>query len=223
VATSKLSVGDFQIIRDDGLMLIVERKTPQDLLGSIGDGRLMKQCASIGNMILDASESENSRPVLGFLLIVGKLYPIKGKTHTEAGETNWNWASVQGALLTVQGLGMKIYHAESEFELEKVIISLSKKDFVGEYWLPPDKSLAKISPTIAMLANLPGIGIEKALVLSGHTHDNFIHSLKVLLDHDTKIKGIGKLTKEAIRNAIGIEEDQSIVIVDRVDGLEKIK
>lgn len=214
VATSTLDLGDIQVIKEDGSMLIIERKTVQDLLNSIADGRLLKQAANIGELIYSLAGEKEKRTILGLLLVTGVMYPHKGKVVAGGEVTNWHWSSVQGALLKCQTLGMEYMHLESEIELEKAVIGFLEKAFIGDYELKPTRVFKELGTTVEVLACLPGIGLQRAISLSQQADNNLMKAFELLTRPDIKIAGIGEKTKEAIRKAIGLGENQHVINVD---------
>jgi len=220
---STLDVGDLQVIRDDNTMIFVERKTASDLVASIEDGRLQKQCAAMGEVMREAYSHEEGRRITSILFVTGQLSPRRGKTVLEGVEINWKWASIQGALLSAQAYGVQVYFGESDYDVEPFILSLLKKELFGSFYLKPTKEHKDLSQTINMLANLPGIGLQKAVMLSERSNDNLIDALRIASDKDMKLPGIGEKTKQAIRKAIGIADNETILVADIVDGENYLK
>ena len=97
VSYSVLDAGDFWVITDDNRMLVIERKTPTDLLGSLKDERLFLQMAGLQEL-----RKEGYWP---YLMISGDLQRgANGHVVTDR-ETGWSWNAVQGALLSIQEIG----------------------------------------------------------------------------------------------------------------------
>ena len=87
-----LEAGDLWASCTDGELLVIERKTTSDLLGSIADGRLFQQALKM-----------RERSQWAYLVITGYLQPTHdGKTLVQGKATGWDWNAVQGALLDVQ-------------------------------------------------------------------------------------------------------------------------
>lgn len=96
-AVTALDAGDFLVATSDGVLLSIERKTSDDLLNTLKGDRLFSQCARI-----------RAATPWAYLLITGYLGPgPDGKTITTR-QTGWDFSAVQGALLTVQELGVNV-------------------------------------------------------------------------------------------------------------------
>ena len=94
VVTILLDAGDVWLTTADNTVIIVERKTPTDLLNTLRAERLFAQCAAM-----------REYSDWCYLVISGELQRgASGKTWAEQRQTGWSWDSVQGALLTVQEL-----------------------------------------------------------------------------------------------------------------------
>ena len=83
---TQLDAGDLMAACDDGAMLLIERKTPEDLLNTIKMDRLFPQ---IQGMLLHTRWA--------YLVITEPLlHGPNGEVVTRQGNTGWKWASVQG-------------------------------------------------------------------------------------------------------------------------------
>ena len=81
-AVTQLQCGDVWIAAADNALLIVERKTADDLLASIADGRLFDQSAAMVAM-----------SPWRYIVVQGTLTPaLDGKTFADERLVNWQWA-----------------------------------------------------------------------------------------------------------------------------------
>lgn len=196
-----LEQGDLLVATEDAL-LCIERKTPDDLLASIQDGRLLHQAANLANQTPWA-----------YLIISGSmLCSQQGKVITQRGETGWAWGAVQGALLTVQELGVGVIQTGSEQDYEKVVLSLSNRDR-SRLPLGTVRSTRFLSPGEAALSALPGIGIERldTLIRSLGTVADALAWLTWIDDKD-KIDGIGEGICHGVRKALGLQDHEYLLV-----------
>ncbi len=96
VKISKLTAGDISIPLNTGLLLI-ERKTPGDLLGSIGDGRVFEQ---VERMAMLARFSA--------VVIHGSLIFHEDGVIANGRRTKWNSMSVQHSMWAMQWAGSAV-------------------------------------------------------------------------------------------------------------------
>jgi len=213
-AVTMLECGDLWVSTGDGAMVLVERKTSTDLLGSLSDERLWHQLAAM------RAKSEWS-----YLVITGVLQPSPaGLTITDRGETGWKWASVQGALIRAQECGVVVVHAAGDGDYEGTVTRLCARTRSAELVLKPVRTPAVLSPGEQVLASLPGIGLDKAQALLAGV-GTAAWALSELTDTRTKtvrglhgeVKGIGDVTKRRVRQALGIPDRGRLVMVDAED------
>lgn len=190
-----LPCGDVWIAQDDDL-IIIERKEPNDLLGSIADGRLFNQCAEM------RQESDWC-----YIVITGQLmWGYDGKI---AG-TQWNFRSVQGALLQAQELGIGIVYSQNDTDFAHTCGWLLSRNRKIHTHIPPRKTGIPMPIDQKILSSLPGIGRDKALELlhSKPLRDAFL----CLLNGDCEAQGIGPKTYKNLRELFNLKEDERIEI-----------
>jgi ERCC4-type nuclease len=192
-----LEYGDLHVLCDDGALLIIERKTPGDLLNSLRDERLMSQiagCVSLSPWV--------------YLIIDGKFKRSdSGNVIVDKHETGWSWGALQGALLTSQELGMQVIQTGAD-DFENTVLWLSRR---GRDTLKvhPRRAAIFATPQEQVLAALPGIGPEKAeKILTAH-NGNLLWALCSLLDPDwPKQDGIGPKTKDNLRRLFSLSDGE---------------
>lgn len=203
VTITMLEVGDVWIATGDTLLLI-ERKTPQDLLASIADSRLFTQAAG---MIKVSPWS--------YIIVTGQVTPAPGGRVMLNGHTpsNWNYNAIQGALLTVQELGVKVLFLSHESDFADSLNRLASRNRQAVAVLPARAS-NHLGHDVQILSSLPGIGLERALEINRH-FPNTAWALAYLTDmgwNGNNVTGIGERLKTGVRNALGLDEGTKLEV-----------
>jgi ERCC4-type nuclease len=201
---SALEYGDLLATTNDGVMIAVERKTVADLLGSIKDGRIWPQLVGL-----------RAQTPWAYLVICGPLNAsTTGQVVTERGETGWNWASLQGAILKAQELGAFVVQCPSDANYEETVVMLSGRSHEATTVIAPAKEAIPLTAGEQILASLPGIGADKVERLLAYT-GRPCWALNFLTDTDTRerVPGIGPQTKARIRAALGLHDDEELSVV----------
>ncbi len=202
--TTLLEHGDVLATTTDGALLAIERKTADDLLNSVRSGRLWLQLAGIRQQTRWA-----------YLVVTGTLLPGPGgHAITDRGETGWLWTSVQGILLKAQELGCMVIHLANDTDFEQAVIALAERDHGEECPIEPVRTPRFFSDAEALLAALPGIGLEKAQALLAYA-GTAGWALNWLTDQEStdRVEGIGPRTRENIRAALGLRDDESLCVI----------
>jgi len=201
-----LEHGDVLVTTDDGALLAIERKTPTDLLNSIRSGRLWPQLAG---MRLQTPWS--------YLVVQGTLGPTAagGVYAGSRGGTGWTWASIQGALLRAQELGCMVVEAQ-DGAFEDTVIRLAARSHRNEAAIEPVRTPRFYSDAESLLAALPGIGLDRAQALLAYTH-TVGWALNWLTDLEAPghVSGIGPRTRETVRQALGLVDDEVLSVIVR--------
>jgi len=202
-----LDHGDALITTAAGDLVCVERKTPTDLLGSIKDGRVFAQAA--GMRVLTR---------FAYLVVTGILTDtMAGLVVADDRPTGWKWASVQGALLEVQELGVQIITCRNDGEYEGTLCSLASRERNREKVLKPTTHPRIMSPGEVLLCSLPGIGFERAQILLREFENQPAAALAWLTWHrwpmEQPIAGISTGTKTKVREALGLADWAVIDVV----------
>lgn len=195
-----LDAGDLVATCTDGSTLFVERKTPGDLLGSIADGRLFAQCHAMREL-----------GEFCYLVIVGRMDMVKDNKVRVDGYriTNWNWDSVQGALLTIQELGVGVVYAT---DYRDAVMRLSKRDR-DDVTIHPRRKSEPMTEDAALLASLPDIGAITAQKILGNGPAGWALSwLTNLWDDSLKVPGVGHNQKAQTRRILGLKDRQYLAI-----------
>lgn len=201
VAVTQLACGDIWVAAADGNLLVIERKTANDLLASIADGRLFDQAAAMVDMSPWA-----------YIAVEGTLAPSRdGKTLADGAPVNWRWASVQGALQTVQELGVAVVYLFGPEELAPFIDRLARRDR-GPVRVGGVRKPELLAPGMALLMALPGVGPDRAKTMLEQA-GTAAFALSILTDDTLNLIGIGKETRAKAREALGVPADCKLEIV----------
>lgn len=191
--TALLPAGDVMVATGDNEILLIERKTPDDLLSSIADGRLMQQALAM-----------REQTTWSYVVITGALIPdLDGNVNGSL----WKYSAVQGALISVQEVGVHVVYCNGKRDFSACVQRLAARDR-GPMHVEPRRLANVYGEGQALLASLPGIGPDRAV--------NLIKGLPsvawalVYLTGDWggehKVPGIGQGTKARVRRALGLQE-----------------
>jgi ERCC4-type nuclease len=205
VSITMLDAGDLLIACDDDSLLAIERKTPGDLLNTLREERLFPQIAKLREVTPFA-----------YLVICGDLRPgPSGQAWADGKATGWNWASVSGALLSVQELGVHIIQCSGDNDYDQTVIRLANRDR-QTIKTKPARDITVIGEAEQLLTALPGIGAEKAEALLKYC-GSAAWALNYLtdLDFEGSVPGIGEGIKRKVRRALGLEEWAEVCVITR--------
>lgn len=206
-AVTALEYGDAWITTDSGDMICIERKTPDDLLGSIGDERLFCQARGI-----------REQSPWAYVVVTGAITStITGLTMADKRFTSWQFSSVWGALLTVQDMGVRVVFCASDDDYEATVKRLCCRRRGAEYVITPTIDAREMSDGERFLTSLPGIGIKTAQTLLQEFDNRPCDALAWLTWHrwntDHQIAGVNEGKKRAVRTAIGLDDALVIDLV----------
>lgn len=193
-----LDTGDFHLACDDGALLVVERKTPDDFLNSLADARLFTQAA---NMYCLSRWS--------FVVITGEFRRGPGgKVFTDR-ETGWSYNAVQGALLTLQELGLFVVFSAGEQDFEDCLQRLANRRHDTALLIEPPRPAKNLTIAEAFLCGLPGMGPERAqhLIEIEHTAGRALWALT----HPQPIPGIPSNVQRNARMLLGLEDGEQLI------------
>jgi ERCC4-type nuclease len=202
VIVTLLDSGDCRVICDDGATLIIERKTPDDFLNSIKDGRLFEQVIRMKEV-----------SPWCYLIITGALYALPdGYIQTANRHTGWRVESVEGAKITIQELGCVVVECK-ELEYPAWIERLANRDR-GNVRAGALKTGHILEPGEQALTGLPGIDLIMAQrLLECHTPARALEFL-TRTDLSTSIQGIGPKTKENVKRSLGLKETECLKVIN---------
>jgi ERCC4-type nuclease len=207
-----LEHGDCMVATDDGAIVLIERKTSGDLLNSLGDGRLFVQLSEMLSITR-----------YSYLVITGELQRgSNGNVVSDRGNTGWSWASVQGALLTAQEMGIFVTFAGGE-DYETCVLRLAAREHKEDLVVLPAKLPRTLTAGEAIIAALPGIGPERMkAVLDACGSPAW--ALVALTDSTSEIQGIPHNVKIRVRGALKLQDAEQLGVMtnDRWDEVLKV-
>jgi ERCC4-type nuclease len=181
---------------DDRSILLIERKTPSDLLNTIKQKRLFPQCQQMIEIT-----------PWSYVVITGILYRDRDGFVTVGGQghTGWNFDAVQGALLTCQEMGIGVLTCGGDSDFEATVIRLCNRDR-GTVRVKPPRETYLLKNGEAALAALPGIGPERVQAIMDR-FSTVAGALEWLtnLDHKLEIPGVAEGIKARVKAALGLE------------------
>lgn len=198
-----LEAGDLWASCTDGELLVIERKTTSDLLGSIADQRLFQQALRM-----------RERSQWAYLVVTGFLQPTHdGKTFVQGKATGWDWNAVQGALLDVQETGVQIVYCEHDNSYEATVQRLANRSRAGRVLMNTARPSRVMTAGETILTSLPGIGLERAQAIL-EEFQTPAQALAWITWPDTvvEIAGIGNGIKGNVRRALGLSQSESLTV-----------
>lgn len=204
---TNLEWGDLIATTDSNDLIAIERKTPSDLLNSIGDKHIFKQCAGM-----------RVYTPWSYLLITGTIDATpNGKVVADGRVSGWSFDAVQGALLDVQEMGVRVVYCTSSSEYESTVLRLCRRDRGPEKIIEPTAQPRIMSPGEALLCSLPGIGWDRAQALLAEFENRPAYALAWLtwfgFQSDVQIAGIGKGVKTNVRRALGLGDTDVLEVL----------
>lgn len=204
VTIQTLDAGDFWVVTDDSKILVIERKTPGDFLNTLKEERLFVQMAGLQEL--------RNQGYWPYLMITGDFKRgANGHVVTDR-ETGWSWNAVEGALLSIQEMGIFVTHCAGDTDLEAAIIRLADRSREEKMILPPARIGKVLGIQAGFLCGLPGIGPEKVGDILDYC-GNPAWALVALTDNTSQIPGIGQGIKNNVRFALGLKDDEQMGII----------
>ncbi len=212
---TQLVVGDVNVTTPNG-PLAIERKTSNDLLSSIADGRIFDQA----ERMLDRDRFAFA----SFIIHGSLLYNSDDKAVADGRHSKWNGASVRAALRTIQGAGCLVEIVKAnEFvrTVQEVIRTVSKESHV--HTKKPAITLETMDPRVAWLAGIPGIGPKRAkdwldFVSKGKSDGRLCDALSVgtlFRDYPSESlpRGFGPKTSQSITDFLELDIEEYLETV----------
>lgn len=186
VMKMQLETGDVWAACEDGNTLIIERKAPTDLMESIADNRLFNQAAKMRQV------SEWC-----YVVVTGK---IDDCGFIDSTGRKWTYASIWGALLSIQEMGVMVIFCDGEDDFAPCIERLAKRNR-DDIKVKPVRNAYVFGGQEAVLASLPGIGAKKAVDYLRLFDDNLGMAIMTLCDPSSakNIPGWGEKSAENLK------------------------
>jgi ERCC4-type nuclease len=220
-AITMLETGDAWVACEDGNILMIERKTSDDLLNSLRDGRLLEQISRLVEPRHNQYLRGEQQTYWLYLVITGELRPNRDGKAWTGRETGWAWNAVQGALLTIQEMGCYLVQCPSDTEYSGTVMMLSKREHKDTVDIFPQRMPMPVSAKEAFLCALPGIGIERARSILEWSGGMLAHALSGLTDMHIDAP-VGKSVRSKIRGFLGLAEQQTLEFVFDDENKEKL-
>ena len=201
-STAFLEQGDVMIATDSGELVLIERKTPSDFFNSLKDDRLFLQLA---NMLLVTRWS--------YLMVTGEFRRGSGGKVITDRITGWDWNAVQGALVTIQELGIVVMFCADDDDFEKAVIRLGNRDRRSVVDIPPAKNPHILSVPEVIIASLPGIGIKRLKTVMDYAGGMAGWAITGLTDPNTHYPGVPENVKGRVRRALGLKDNEVLHIL----------
>lgn len=198
--------------------LAIERKTANDLLGSLRDGRLFNQAMRL--------KRHTKYP---FIVVTGSVeQTADGKVIANGRETGWSMVSVRMAQNRVEIAGVPIFDQWARTLLMGAALVQEHQSYVDtvlllwgwlttsqEHGVPssPPKPLLPMDERVELLCGFPGIGPELATSLLDQC-GSVIDVIRFLCDLNTddRVHGIGPQKKLNVIKLLGIKEGELIIV-----------
>lgn len=191
-----LETGDCMAVCEDGAIVLIERKTPNDLISSIIDGRLADQAARL-----------QAATPWSYVVVHGVLAPAaNGKTLADGRQCDCSWAAVQGALLSAQELGIVVVYCAGAADYAPTVLRIAHHDR-GAVRISPRRPTLMQSDAETILTSLPGIGETHARGLLEYCQ-TAAWALAYLTSDERpgRVRGVGPITMQKAREALGLED-----------------
>jgi ERCC4-type nuclease len=187
---------DFEVMCSDGDVLAIERKTPRDFLESLKDRRLFNQVADMVNKTPWCYLAIEGwfEPAFNDTVIINELPSHINK------KTEWTWASLQGALLSIQELGCVVVYDPDFCGMIERLVSRSRSDVK----IAQRREPYIFSPAETIMMSLPGIGSKKAQEFLKLFNNNVALALTALTaPADGSIPGWKQKSRDNLIEALG--------------------
>lgn len=207
VTTALLDYGDMHVATSDGTLVVIERKTPADLLGTLRDERLFPQVQGLVKLSRWA-----------YVLITGEIRcDTNGNAYTDR-QTGWNWNAVQGALLSISEMGAMVTYCAGDADVEAAVTRLANRTH-ERLLIAPARPAGMMDMGMTVLTSLQGVGpdrAEKMLEYCGSAGQ----ALSALTWQEQSIPGVPRNIKQLARLALGLKPNE-ILAVNTTDGVTK--
>jgi len=207
--------GDAWALTSDGYTLIIERKTPDDFLASLRDSRLFEQVRRLGEYRLNAQLHGERPTMLPYLVITGTFTPgTNGRVYTTR-QTDWLFAAVMGAILSIQEAGVFVVFCNGDDDYRNCIMRLASRNRSETQDILPPRPIELLGPKETVVASLPGIGIERAkdALEWGGWHLGW--TLAGLTDIELDKSPIPHSVRKDIRKLFGLKDNEELTIISK--------
>lgn len=205
----EMEYGDIWATCDDGQTLVIERKEPEDFVGSMMSNRLLKQAYGLSQL--------RKGGLWTYVMITGDLMSApNGKTYVNGKIRDVKFSSIQGLLLSIQELGVYVVYANDSRDLEQAVVRLSNRNRDEEMVIPPAKRKgAQLGASADFLSGLPGIGTSFADAILRNTK-TAANALEMLTSKEPIPNvQIGQKRRETIRKMLGLKDNETLKVTKK--------
>jgi hypothetical protein len=189
------------VMCSDNAILAVRYATTTDFLDLLRTQRLMP-------VVMQLREQSD----WSYLLLDGQLtWNNSGKAVNNGNATGFDWTAIQGALLSIQELGVQVVTIQGSRYLQDAIFNLAKRDRAPK-GIRPVRDAFWYSAAENILLALSGIGEERCAALL-KMYGSAAWALDQLCDPETKVDGIGETTKAKIRHELGVSTTTRLAMI----------
>lgn len=200
VLRTTLAAGSLNVIAHDAQLLAIERVPADSVPMAIRRGVLTDRAAALRQIT-----------IWSYLVIVGELVSDrKGKAVIGGQSTGWDWRSIQGALASIQELGVIVLSCATDAQFGDLVVTLARRER-GPMRVAPLREALFALPEELLLQAIPGIGEEKAAKLLEQC-GTAGHALVALTDAGWAPAGVGTKTIEAARSTLGLQPNERLCL-----------
>jgi ERCC4-type nuclease len=204
-----LGYGDLQLLTQDECVITIERKTPDDFLNTLSGDRLFPQLAPLAEISI-AGRLNGKASQWVYLVITGTFgQGPNRKVVTDRGVTGWDYGAVQGALASVQEMGVTVVHCAGDLDYKDCVIRLANRNRDQTTKILAPKPPLPVGMTADLLISLPGIGLERYMEMLRWSDGNVAHALCGITDLEIDCP-LGKKTRQKIRQTLGLRDNETI-------------
>lgn len=203
---------DAKAITDDGCTLAFERKTPGDFLNSLKEDRLFPQLTRLAEMRIAQQRADEPLTYFPYLIITGQFLPgPDGNITADGRATGWSFAKIQGALLSIQEMGIFVVFANGDMDYENCILRIGKRNRYLELRILAPRPAKMLGPKFDFLTGIPDVGVETTQKLLDWSGDNVAQALAGITDMEIKAP-VPVNVRKRFRNLLGLCEGENLEV-----------
>jgi ERCC4-type nuclease len=212
-----METGDLIADTDDGHRIVVERKTPDDFLNTLGSKEPNHQLfIQLARMVQPRYDQQSRGEPLTYwpYLVITEPFRVseRNKIITARGETGWDWRHINGALIKIQKMGVIVAFADNDADYEDCILRIGKEDRSPTMTILPARVANVLGSKATFIQSLArGIGMEMTVKVLDYYGDDVKQALLSIVDMSTE-SPVGNKTRERIREMFGLADGETLQI-----------